>query len=67
MEHVQDMFAERELCNELANCDAQRSTQTKVFCLDDKLGSHWQFLPMPPASRSSKSTAGRWQHRQTIQ
>eukprot|EP00965_Chrysotila_dentata_P005560 183386-Pleurochrysis_carterae.AAC.1 len=56
MEHVQKMFAEREVCAELAN-EAYRSTKT-LFCLDDKLGSHWQLLPIPAGARSSKATAG---------
>ena len=36
--------------------DAVRSTLL-TFTLDDKLGSHWQFLPMPPNMRERKGTA----------
>eukprot|EP00965_Chrysotila_dentata_P018644 620514-Pleurochrysis_carterae.AAC.1 len=59
------MFAERDVCAELAG-DAHRSHKM-VFCLDDKLGSHWQFLPIPPGGRDGKSTAGRWRYRQCLQ
>eukprot|EP00965_Chrysotila_dentata_P103271 3408547-Pleurochrysis_carterae.AAC.1 len=59
------MFAEREVCAELAS-EAHRSTK-RAFCLDDKLGSHWQFLPIPPGARSSKATAGTWNYRQCLQ
>eukprot|EP00965_Chrysotila_dentata_P005079 166260-Pleurochrysis_carterae.AAC.6 len=45
MEHIQSMFAEREVTAELEN-DAHRSTKI-VYTTDDKLGSHWQLLPMP--------------------
>eukprot|EP00965_Chrysotila_dentata_P118963 3933466-Pleurochrysis_carterae.AAC.1 len=41
-------MAEREVCSELAS--EARSSEKLVFCLDDKLGSHWQFLPIPPGT-----------------
>eukprot|EP00965_Chrysotila_dentata_P143046 4727040-Pleurochrysis_carterae.AAC.1 len=58
LQHVQEMFAECEVINNLEN-EAQRSTLT-AFCVDDKLGSHWQFLPIPQNGRSGKKTAGNW-------
>eukprot|EP00965_Chrysotila_dentata_P223982 6193911-Pleurochrysis_carterae.AAC.2 len=42
MQHVHEMFAERDVVAELRN-KAQRSAKT-VFTVDDKLGSHWQFF-----------------------
>eukprot|EP00965_Chrysotila_dentata_P132407 4378463-Pleurochrysis_carterae.AAC.1 len=65
LKHVQNMFAERDVCAELEN-EAHRSTTT-VFELDDKLGSHWQFLPMPQNERLGKKTAGNWRYRQCLQ
>jgi hypothetical protein len=38
-----------------------------IFCcftIDDKCGSHWQFLPMPTNMRDRKDTASRWSYRQ---
>eukprot|EP00965_Chrysotila_dentata_P091654 3026021-Pleurochrysis_carterae.AAC.9 len=65
MAHVHDMMAERDVCAELAG-DASRSNKI-VFCLDDKLVSHWQSLPIPPGGRDGKNTAGRWRYRQCLQ
>eukprot|EP00965_Chrysotila_dentata_P081129 2678071-Pleurochrysis_carterae.AAC.1 len=59
-------MAEREVCYELAN-EAQRSNTSLKFCLDDKLSSHWQLLPIPPGGRESKKIAGRWKYRQCLQ
>eukprot|EP00965_Chrysotila_dentata_P054974 1825020-Pleurochrysis_carterae.AAC.1 len=61
MQHIQNMFAERDVIAELEN-DVHRSTKI-VFTTDDKLGSHWQFLPMPANERFGKKTAGRWRYR----
>eukprot|EP00965_Chrysotila_dentata_P220373 6191729-Pleurochrysis_carterae.AAC.4 len=55
MQHVQEMLAEREVVAELEGA-AHRSTRA-VFCCDDKLRSHWQFLPMAQNDRASKKTA----------
>ena len=38
-----------------------------AFTLDDKLGSHWQFLPMPKNQRSRKDTNSRWSYRECLQ
>eukprot|EP00965_Chrysotila_dentata_P163652 5403914-Pleurochrysis_carterae.AAC.1 len=38
-----------------------------VCCLDDKLGSHWQFQPIPPGGGESKKTAEPWKYRQCLQ
>eukprot|EP00965_Chrysotila_dentata_P224620 6194287-Pleurochrysis_carterae.AAC.1 len=65
MGHVQEMMAERDVCYELAN--GARGSDELVFCLDDKLGSHWQFLPIPPDGRDGKKTAGKWKYRQCLQ
>lgn len=35
--------------------------------MDDKLGSHWQFLPMPQNMRQGKDVAGNYHYRQCIQ
>eukprot|EP00965_Chrysotila_dentata_P056745 1882714-Pleurochrysis_carterae.AAC.3 len=58
-------MAESEVCYELANEALQNDLL--VFCLDDKLGSHWQFLPIPPGGREGKKTTGRWKYRQCLQ
>eukprot|EP00965_Chrysotila_dentata_P199622 6179495-Pleurochrysis_carterae.AAC.1 len=59
MSHVHDMMAERDVCAELAG-EGSRSKKV-VFELDDKLGNHWQFLPiLPGGGRDGKLTAGRW-------
>eukprot|EP00965_Chrysotila_dentata_P245014 6206304-Pleurochrysis_carterae.AAC.1 len=58
-------MAERDVCAELQS-NAFRSHK-RVFCLDDKLGSHWQFLSVPPGGHDGKNTAGRWHHRQCLQ
>ena len=35
---------------------------------DDKLGSHWNFLPMPEDGvRESKHSSSRWRYRQCLQ
>eukprot|EP00965_Chrysotila_dentata_P015306 506480-Pleurochrysis_carterae.AAC.1 len=60
MGHVREMMAEREICSELAS--EACSSEKLDFCLDDKLGTHWQFLPIPPGGRESKKTAGRWKY-----
>eukprot|EP00965_Chrysotila_dentata_P250908 6209716-Pleurochrysis_carterae.AAC.1 len=65
MQHVQSMFAELEVTAELM-IDAHRSTKL-LFTTDGKLGSHWQFLPMPPNERTEKKTAGKWRYRQCLQ
>eukprot|EP00965_Chrysotila_dentata_P013951 462877-Pleurochrysis_carterae.AAC.1 len=65
LSHVQEMFAEREVVEYLEN-EAQRSTLT-AFCVDDKLGSHWQFLPISANDRASKKTAKNWKYRLCLQ
>eukprot|EP00965_Chrysotila_dentata_P119157 3939458-Pleurochrysis_carterae.AAC.1 len=65
MQHVQDMFNEREVVAELEN-NANRSGKS-IFCCDDKLGSHWQFLPMAANERATKKNAGQWKYRQCLQ
>eukprot|EP00965_Chrysotila_dentata_P101212 3342172-Pleurochrysis_carterae.AAC.1 len=65
MGHVHAMMAERNICYELAS-EALRPNEL-IFCLDDKLGSHWQFLPIPPDGRDGKKTAGKWKYRQCLQ
>eukprot|EP00965_Chrysotila_dentata_P077461 2557208-Pleurochrysis_carterae.AAC.2 len=66
MANVYEMVAERDVCAELAG-DAARSNKM-VFCLDDKLGSHLQFLPIPPGGgHDGKNTAGRRRYRQRLQ
>eukprot|EP00965_Chrysotila_dentata_P082663 2727783-Pleurochrysis_carterae.AAC.5 len=61
MAHVREMMAEREVVAESEN-GAIRSKKM-AFCVDDKLGSYWLFLPMPPNERKRKSAAGRWLYR----
>eukprot|EP00965_Chrysotila_dentata_P009969 324839-Pleurochrysis_carterae.AAC.2 len=65
MQHVQSMLAEREVTAELMN-DAHPSTKL-VFTTEDKLGSHWPFLPMLPNERTRKITAEKWRYRQCLQ
>eukprot|EP00965_Chrysotila_dentata_P175361 5788152-Pleurochrysis_carterae.AAC.1 len=59
------MLAEREVVAELE--DAAHRSMRAVFCCDDKLGSHWQFLPMAQNYRASKKTATYWKYRQCLQ
>eukprot|EP00965_Chrysotila_dentata_P253112 6211068-Pleurochrysis_carterae.AAC.3 len=66
MAHVQEMLAERQVIAELLENEAFRSKKA-AFCCDDKLGSQWQFLPMPPNERKSKKGAGKWMYRQCLQ
>eukprot|EP00965_Chrysotila_dentata_P115099 3805335-Pleurochrysis_carterae.AAC.1 len=46
MAHIQDMHAERQVT--AAMCNEARRPSELVFTVDDKLGSHWRFLPIPP-------------------
>eukprot|EP00965_Chrysotila_dentata_P182148 6014815-Pleurochrysis_carterae.AAC.1 len=65
MQHVEEMMAGREVIAELET-DASRSKKLAFIC-DDKLGSHWQFLPMPTNKRDSKKSASRWTYWQRLQ
>eukprot|EP00965_Chrysotila_dentata_P234427 6200168-Pleurochrysis_carterae.AAC.5 len=58
LKHVQKTFVELEVIDNLENeaLEAQRSLRI-AFCAYDKLGSHWQFLPIPTNDRESKKTA----------
>eukprot|EP00965_Chrysotila_dentata_P142965 4724383-Pleurochrysis_carterae.AAC.1 len=58
-------MAERDVCYKLAS-DSLRPGKA-AFCLDDKLGSHWQFLPILKSGRDGKATGGRWRYRQCLQ
>eukprot|EP00965_Chrysotila_dentata_P149921 4951399-Pleurochrysis_carterae.AAC.1 len=55
VKHVQEMLAEREMIDELET-EAHRSTKT-VFCCDNKLGFHWQFLPIEQKDLALKKSA----------
>eukprot|EP00965_Chrysotila_dentata_P075362 2488642-Pleurochrysis_carterae.AAC.1 len=60
------MFAERKVIDNL-EIKAQRSTGTVAFCVEDKLGSHWQLLPISQNDRAAKKTAKCWKYRQCLQ
>ena len=63
--HIRECHAERNVGAEWVR-EANRST-TMIAELDDKLGSWWNFLPMPPNMRFGKATASRWRYKQCIQ
>ena len=64
--HIAECRAERRVTEDLDR-EASRSQGTKVSCADDKLGSHWVFLPMPEGGRESKAMSSLWKYRQCIQ
>ena len=63
--HIVECHAERNVGAEWVR-EANRSG-TIVAELDDKLGSWWNFLPMPPNGRFGKATASKWRYRQCVQ
>ena len=64
--HIAKMRAERRVGEDLER-EAGRSNGTRVACMDDKLGSHWNYIPMPDYGRETKGTSGRWKYRQALQ
>ena len=62
--HVRECHAERNVTAEWVR-EAGRST-TLLAENDDKLGSWWNFLPMPPGGRFGKQTANKWRYKQCI-
>ena len=55
--HVRECHSERDITSGWVR-EANRSA-TQLAELDDKLGSWWNFLPMPPGGRFSKATSSR--------
>ena len=62
--HMHEVHAERSITTGWVR-EANRSG-TSLAELDDKLGSHWNFLPMPPGQRFSKTSASKFQYRQCV-
>ena len=62
--HMHEVHAERSITTDWVR-EANRSG-TALAELDDKLGSHWNFLPMPPGQRFSKTSASKFQYRQCV-
>lgn len=62
--HVQECHAERDVTSGWVR-EANRSN-TQLAEYDDKLGSWWNFLPMPPNMRFSKATSGKWRYHQCV-
>lgn len=62
--HVHECHAERDVSSGWVR-EANRSN-TQLAQLDDKLGSWWNFLPMPPNGRFSKATSGKWTYHQCV-
>ena len=63
--HIVECHAERNVTAEWVR-EANRST-TLLAELDDKLGSWWNFLPMPPNGRFGKATASKYRYHQCVQ
>ena len=63
--HIVECHAERNLAADWVR-EANRS-RTLIAELDDKLGSWWNFLPMPPGGRFGKATANKWRYHQCLQ
>jgi len=62
--HVHACHAERNVASDWIR-EANRSA-SQLAELDDKLGSHWNFLPMPPNQRFGKSSSSRYRYRQCV-
>jgi len=62
--HVRDCSDERAVTSAWVR-EASRSIN-QVAELDDKLGSWWNFLPMPENMRFGKETSSRWRYKQTV-
>ena len=62
--HIREIQEERNVTSAWVR-EANRSN-TQLSELDDKLGSHWNFLPMPPNGRFAKVTSGRYRYRQCV-
>jgi hypothetical protein len=56
--HVQECHAERHVCSDLET-EASRNPRM-LFGLTDKLGSHWNYIPIARDGRESKATSSRW-------
>ena len=62
--HNAEQLAERRVVAEHRS-ESLRSS-TRLFCVTDKLGSHWQYLPVPQGGRFTKASSSNWQYRQSI-
>lgn len=65
LKHIEACHSERRLIGSLRSETLR--TQDAVFQVDDKLGSFWQFLPMPPNMRQGKDVSSNYQYRQCLQ
>jgi hypothetical protein len=63
--HVRAMHAEREAVRVL-RAEATDFSSTIAFLVDDKLGSHSQYLPMPENERPRKDVATNYRYRQSL-
>ena len=63
--HITDCHAERTVTAEWVR-EANRASNS-IAELDDKLGSWWNFLPMPQNMRFGKVTNSKWRYHQCLQ
>ena len=63
--HVRECHAERDVTTEWVR-EAGRSLGMLLAESDDKLGSWWNFLPMPPGGRFGKQTANKYRYKQCV-
>ena len=63
--HVEENFAERRIVAD-ARSEMLRSGDA-VFCVDDKSGSDWHYMPMPGNQRENKGTTADFRYRVCLQ